>query len=183
MGRGRDLTREVAVEVVPVAGSPQQPRPGSGRTRQAERLDDVDPSPAADPFGEPEQGIGSASAALQRVGGERAEPIGEQADAADQFDVLLRPVSGQERQSDRGRAPVGAVPDQPPRGAPNRFPVRPESGRGDVVIVVDRDGDVVEGPGSRGCAPGRAKCASRITAARMPARRPSSGGFGRPWPR
>jgi ectoine hydroxylase-related dioxygenase (phytanoyl-CoA dioxygenase family) len=58
-----------------------------------------------------------------------------------------RSLSGQQGQPDRRRAPVGAVADQPASGLRDPLLVRAQRGSGDMLAVMDRDTDVMEGTG------------------------------------
>ncbi|WP_430785603.1 hypothetical protein [Actinoplanes sp. G11-F43] len=86
VGGGGYLTGEVTVEVVAVAGVAQQLRPGDGGPPAAQRLDDVDPPPAGDPVGQPDQRSRTATAALQCLRGQRGELVRQQPDGLDQRD-------------------------------------------------------------------------------------------------
>ncbi|MBO2465462.1 hypothetical protein [Actinomadura violacea] len=64
----------------------------------------------------------------------------------DQFEVLLVPVGGEQCEADDGRASVGAMADQPTSCLPDAFAFRAQGRGGDVVVAVDGDVHVVEGP-------------------------------------
>jgi hypothetical protein len=50
----------------------------------AERLDEVNPAPARDPLSQPQQRLFATVAPAQRLGGQRPEPVRQQADGLDQ---------------------------------------------------------------------------------------------------
>ncbi|MEV1155934.1 hypothetical protein AB0J27_11075 [Micromonospora chokoriensis] len=63
----------------------------------------------------------------------------------DQRDVVLGPISGQQRESNRGGIAVVAVPHQPPAGLPHALPIRAQRRGNDVVVAIDRDVGIAEG--------------------------------------
>src|SRR4051812_28949175 len=71
--------------------------------------------------------------------------VRQQTDGLDERDVVLGPVSGQQRESDCGGIAVGAVPHQPPTGLPYSLPIRAQRRSNDVMVEMDRDADIAEG--------------------------------------
>ena len=59
----------------------------------------------------------------------------------------LRPIGGEQRQPHDGGAPIAAVAYEPSPGLPHPLFVRPQRCGGDVLVVMDRDVDVLEGIG------------------------------------
>ncbi|WP_176738447.1 hypothetical protein [Micromonospora pallida] len=86
----------------------------------------------------------SSTTAPQRLGGQWPEPVRQQTDGLDQRDVVLLPIGGEQRQPDSGRASISAVPHQPPPGLPHPLPVRTQRRCSDVLVVMDRDVDIME---------------------------------------
>ncbi|MGW4027641.1 hypothetical protein, partial [Streptomyces sp. NPDC005009] len=76
-GHSRDFGGEVAVEVIPVDGSAQQPR-SDGRVIvhvPAQRIHRMDPTPGGYPFRKPEQCLDTAWQAVQGPHRQRAEGV------------------------------------------------------------------------------------------------------------
>jgi hypothetical protein len=74
----------------------------------------------------------------------RAEFVRQQSDGLDELDVFFGPVCGQQSQPDECRAPVRTVPDQPAPGVLNLFRVASQRGCGDVLVVVNRNVDIMK---------------------------------------
>lgn len=81
----------------------------------------------------------------QGIGGQWAEPVRQQPNRLDQRDVLFRPIGDEQRQPHDGGAPIAAVAYEPSPGPLNTLCVRPQRCCGDVLVVMDRDVNVVEG--------------------------------------